>query len=492
MPKTRRQTPTEKLAKYRTIRNFAKTSEPRGGKATDGGNSFVVHKHDASHLHYDFRLELDGVLLSWAVPKGPSLNPGERRLAMRTEDHPLDYGGFEGIIPEGQYGAGSVIVWDRGTWQAVEDPRAGLKKGHLVFTLKGEKLSGRWHLVRTKSAKREAWLLFKGNDEAASNVDVEVAEPNSVLSGKSVEAVGGAPERVWLPKNLHLTHPDKVLYTEQGITKTTLAIYYLAVQEQLLPLVGNRPLMLVRCPNGASKECFHQKHAKDVPSAIRRVRVQEEGEAVAEHTYVDSIDGLVALVQVGVLEIHVWGCHADDIERPDQLVFDLDPDAGLEWNKVVTGAKAMREFLEALGLQSFVKTTGGKGLHVVVPVSRHLDWSDTKAFCKDVVRALESERPDLYVTNPLKNVRKGKIFLDYLRNARGATAVAAYSPRAREGATVSTPIDWQELTNKLDPKRFTVLSVPERLKALGKKVPWQDYGRVRQSITAAARRKVSR
>jgi bifunctional non-homologous end joining protein LigD len=494
MARAAKKTSAAPLSKYRSMRDFGATPEPSGGAPSAAGNSFVIQKHAATRLHYDFRLELDGVLLSWAIPKGPSTKVGERRLAARTEDHPLDYGGFEGIIPKGQYGGGSVIVWDRGTWQAEGDAREGLKKGKLTFTLAGEKLGGRWHLVRTHLGDKgkETWLLFKGNDEAASDADIDDEQPNSVVSGKSVEEIGASPKKVWLPKNIRLTHPEKVLYPSDGVTKETLAIYYLAVKDQLLPLISHRPLSLYRCPSGVGASCFFQKHAKDLPKEIHRVRVEEKGAEEAEHTYIDSLEGLLALVQMSVLEIHTWGCHADKVDKPDQLVFDLDPDEGLAWNKVVEGAKQLREFLEQLGLRSFLKTTGGKGLHIVVPVERRIGWDEFKAFSKSVVLAVEDAYPDRYTTNPLKRTRKGKIFLDYLRNGRGATAVAPYSTRAREGATVSTPIDWSELTDDFDPKSLTVLTVPQRLASLGNQVPWHDYNQVKQGITAAMRKQVAR
>ena len=195
-----RSTATAKLAKYRSMRDFSLTAEPSGGSPTaHAGHSFVIQQHAARRMHYDFRLELDGVLLSWSVPKGPSLSPTTRRLAVRTEDHPLDYAGFEGIIPAGQYGGGSVIVWDRGRWQPEGDAQAAMAKGRLTFTLQGEKLAGRWHLVKTKSdGKADNWLLFKGRDEVADDkLDIVAAKPESVLSGKTVEQVAAAPERVW-------------------------------------------------------------------------------------------------------------------------------------------------------------------------------------------------------------------------------------------------------------------------------------------------------
>lgn len=251
-----------KLAKYRSMRDFGATPEPSGAKAPDtGGHSFVIQKHAARRLHYDFRLELDGVLLSWSVPKGPSLAPADRRLAVRTEDHPLDYADFEGIIPAGQYGGGTVVVWDRGTWQPEGDAHAMMKKGHLAFTLDGEKLHGKWHLVRTKGDGRaETWLLFKSKDDAADPTrDIVAAEPASVVTGRTIEEVAEAADRVWqsnrakpanqeasvvelvsqLPLGFQLTSLDKVLYPEQGLTKGQLVAYLAVVADWMLPHVAN-------------------------------------------------------------------------------------------------------------------------------------------------------------------------------------------------------------------------------------------------------------
>jgi bifunctional non-homologous end joining protein LigD len=518
------------------MRDFAKTKEPSGAKtAASAGNSFVIQKHAARRLHYDFRLELDGVLLSWSVPKGPSLSPSEKRLAVRTEDHPLDYADFEGIIPKDQYGGGTVVVWDRGTWEPDKDAHEGMKKGHLSFTLHGEKLGGKWHLVRTKGRgdeKHENWLLFKSKDEAANeNIDIVASKPESVLSGRTVEQIAAAPDRVWtsskqreptvqqkraariaqaardveskkpraakttsellglvsqLPLGFKLTNLDKVLYPDQNLTKGQLIAYLAVVSNYLLPHVANRPLTIVRCPEGRKKPCFYQKHIlAGSPQAIKGVTIEEvDGEPV-EYMRIDDMPGLIALAQLGTLEIHTWGSHADKPERPDLIVFDLDPDVGLGWERVALAAFAMRRKLHDIGLDSFLKTTGGKGLHVVVPVERRLDWDDFKQFTKQVVETMEREEPDAYTTNMAKRARKGKIFLDYLRNGRNATFIAPYSPRARDGAPVAVPITWEELAHGVDPLAFTVASVPRRLSVL-KEDPWKDITSVKQSITSAA------
>jgi bifunctional non-homologous end joining protein LigD len=529
------------------MRDFGKTKEPSGAQGatkspTSAGNSFVIQKHAARRLHYDFRLELDGVLLSWSVPKGPSLSPAEKRLAVRTEDHPLDYADFEGIIPQGQYGGGTVVVWDRGTWEPEGDPHAGLKKGHIAFTLHGEKLGGKWHLVRTKGRggeKTENWLLFKSKDEAANeNLDIVAVKPESVLTGRTVEQIAAAPDRVWqsnrvpeqtvaqkraariatsarsagaaneqrvrpakttaelislvsqLPLGFKLTNLDKVLYPEQGITKGQLIAYLAVVSEWMLPHVADRPLTIVRCPEGRKKPCFFQKHVlAGSPSAIHKLPIAEVDGELVDYMRIDNMPGLVALAQLGTLELHTWGSRADKPERPDVMVFDLDPDVGLGWDKVALAAFAMRRKLHDLGLTSFLKTTGGKGLHVVVPVERRLDWDEFKQFTKQVVEAMEREEPALYTTNMAKAARKGKIFLDYLRNGRNATFIAPYSPRARDGATVAVPITWEELAHGVDPLAFNTASVPRRLANLAED-PWKGIYDVKQAITAQTWRAV--
>ena len=486
---------TDRLAVYRDRRSFAETPEPRGAAerpARAGKLRFVVQKHAAHTLHYDFRLEHEGVLLSWAVPKGPSVSPADRRLAVRTEDHPLEYAGFEGTIPKGHYGAGRVEIWDRGTWLPEDDPARGLAEGRLSFRLRGRKLSGRWHLVRTRldGGKRENWLLFKAREGAARGPAPRkpVLRPRRASASQS----DAAAQLAALPGKLGFTNLEKVLYPEQNLTKGELLAYYARVSSWLLPHVRGRPLTLVRCPDGHHRHCFYQKHATSgVPDAVGRVEIREEGGKREPYMVIEDLAGLLALVQLGALEIHTWVAHADQLELPDQLIFDVDPDPSLGWARVVETALELRTRLSELGLESFVKTTGGKGLHVVAPVKRRLSWEEHKEFARGLVVRLEREAPERYTANPRKERRKGRIFVDYLRNGRGATAIAPYSTRAREGAPVATPLAWTELEKPLVPSAFTVHTVPERLDAL-RADPWADYAGLRQSISAAARRSVAR
>ena len=287
--------------------------------------------------------------------------------------------------------------------------------------------------------------------------------------------------RATILENARLTHPDRVLYPEQGLTKRGLAEYYVEVADWMLPHVAGRPLSLVRCPSGQGKECFYQKHiSKGLPEGLREVMIREsEGEE--PYPVLDGVEGLLALVQMNVLEIHPWGSRADDVERPDRLIFDLDPDPSVGWPRVVEAGFEIRDRLAAMKLTSFVKTTGGKGLHVVVPITPRQEWPEVKAFCEAVATAAARDSPDRYTTNMAKAARPGKIFLDYLRNGRGATAIAAYSPRARPGAPVATPLAWEELGPSLGSDHYTVATLPRRLKALARD-PWADIGKLRQSI----------
>jgi bifunctional non-homologous end joining protein LigD len=837
------------LEKYHAKRDFDKTAEPRGDDAAAPGKkerlSFVIQKHAARKLHYDFRLELDGTLKSWAVPKGPSLDPAEKRLAVHVEDHPLAYGSFEGDIPEHEYGAGHVIVWDRGAWTPVGDAAEGYRKGHLKFMLDGEKLSGGWALVRMgrPQESKENWLLIKERDDAArAGEDAEITRllPDSVLTGKggkpakaaktakaakpassktvaasskAVPATGvkaslpamlepmlatltdrapegdewlaeikfdgyralcrlqngkaalytragndwtakwkdiakaaaalpaeeawldgevvaldeqgnvsfqllqnmaqagsrlayyafdlpylngydlrslplvqrkellrtllekadpagpvrysdhlagnvqdafshacmhglegimvklasapyaatrsqawlkvkcqqrqefvvggytdpagkrekfgalllgvyeddgslryagrvgtgfdadmlrglaqdfaalatdtppfrdppkkrGAPGLHWLeprliaevkfaqwtndglirqgafmgmrsdkpateirhaheeagekpaaPKDkgkrsgraqaeettvagVRLSHPSRVLFAGAGVTKHDLARYYEDIADWILPHLAQRPLTLVRCPQG--HHCFFQKHANDTTvEGVGRVEVPTGG-TTATYMTAGSLPELVRLVQMGVLELHTWGARAGHLDRPDRVIFDLDPDTALEWKNVVEGALLVRSLLDDIGLASYVKTTGGKGLHVVVPIAPDRSWDEVKAFSKSVAQQLERVLPERFIANMSRAKRGGRIFVDYLRNASESTAVAAYSTRAKPTAPVSTPLGWDELEDgKLRSDSYTVLNLRQRLDRL-KQDPWAGYVDARQKLT---------
>jgi bifunctional non-homologous end joining protein LigD len=820
------------LDTYRRKRDFEKTPEPKGADRKDAaGNSFVVQKHDARRLHYDFRLEMDGVLKSWAVTRGPSLVPSEKRLAVHVEDHPLDYGDFEGTIPKGEYGGGTVIVWDRGTWMPEGDAEKGLRKGHLEFTLEGEKLSGRWHLVRMAKRpreKRDNWLLIKGDDDQArSEDDPDILEerPESVKTGRDVADVAGeepgwssrtgkidkAPQNArppirgtkkarmpdfvapqlatlkphapagkgWIheikfdgyrlqarieqgkvklltrsgldwtvkfgkevPKALaalpvdqaildgelvvegsggasdfsslqadlsagradrfvyyafdllhldgrdlrgaalvdrkaalarllegaadtvrysdhveedgemvlrhacrlslegvvskratakyasgrgrdwikskcsdrqemvvggfvpsttskqavgslvlgvyddgklrhvgrvgtgfsrdvahdlynrlgalerktspfadkldavarrgvrfvkpelvaevefrdwtadgrlrhaafrglredkpagevvreeegvatrkastskvKLTHPDRVYWKDAGVTKEGLASYYAQVWRLMAPHVVSRPLALVRCPQGTAQKCFFQKHGWKGMSGEILTRQDPHDDEEDGLIAVDSLDGLIGLVQGATLEIHTWQASLDELEKPDQLVIDLDPGDGVAWSAVIDAATEVRERLEAAKLAPFLKTTGGKGLHVVAPLKPAAGWDAVKDFARQIADSMEADAPDRFIAKATKAERKGKIFVDYLRNGRGATAIAPYSTRARQGATVAMPLGWDDLGPEIGPGYFTVDNAMARLDNLDAD-PWADFRKAAAKLAA--------
>lgn len=830
----------EALSRYRAKRRFGETPEPSGDTPMEAAGLFVVQKHDATRLHYDFRLELDGVLKSWAVTRGPSTDPSQKRLAVRTEDHPLDYAGFEGTIPEGNYGAGTVMVWDTGQWRPLGDPHDGLKKGMLKFELAGERLKGQWVLVLMKTRsdeKRENWLLIKEkDDEVDREHDILREHDTSVLSGRSLAEIekgppkkavakakkkvpggslpafvepqlatlveevpdgkgwlyeikfdgyraqfgcagdkvriltrsgldwtdkfktlaeaaadlaldgaildgeivavdangatdfselvrrlkagndkglaffafdllmadgadmkqapleerkarlrellqdapkkgpifytdhlegGGAkmlkqlcakgfegivakradsayrsgrqhgwlkikcqqgqefvivgtaastrgrpfaslllavreggglryvgkvgaglgadafdmlaphvkrlarkqrPAGIVVPKEVEreaswlkpelvaeiafagftgdgsirhgrfkglredkpakevtmetpddpdetskpatgaknrakarpaakskagsddetvlgvrLTHPAKVFYPDEHITKADVAHYYERVAPLMLPFVKDRLVSLVRCPEGETRACFFQKHrGTGLPDALKSLDVKESDGSTNAYLYLQDAAALASMAQIGALECHIWGSSIADIEKPDRLVFDLDPDVGLPFAAVKEAALRLRDVLDALGLKTFPMLTGGKGVHVVAPIQRRHAWPTISAFAKALAQRIADDKPDRYVAVMSKKKREGRLFIDYLRNQRGATAVAPYSTRAREGAPVAWPITWAELN-------VATSANPYRLKQILEAMPdnedaWADYRSCRQSL----------
>jgi bifunctional non-homologous end joining protein LigD len=287
---------------------------------------------------------------------------------------------------------------------------------------------------------------------------------------------------------VRITHAERVMYPDQGITKLAIAEYYAAIAAHILPHVVRRPLSLVRCPEGITGERFFQKHLMTgSPKAIKQVPVETK-DGVEPYVMIEDAAGLIALAQMSVLEIHPWGSTIERLEQPDRLTFDLDPDDGLAWERVRDGAITVRDYLDGLGLRSFPKTTGGKGLHVVVPIKPALAWDDAKEFTRAVVAKLAAASPQLYTASVAKSARKGRIFIDYLRNGRGATAVAAYSTRARPGATVSAPLTWDEVESGIRSDHFTIQNLPQR--AAGQIDPWAELATTKQAISAAARRAV--
>jgi len=288
---------------------------------------------------------------------------------------------------------------------------------------------------------------------------------------------------------VRVTHPERVLFDELGLTKEALARYYEGVAQWMLPELKDRPLSLVRCPQGPGEGCFFQKNIDDRFSAeIERIPVELGGGGV--YAAANSIGAVVALVQMGVIELHSWGSTTQDLAKPDRMVFDLDPDMSVPWREVMAAAHLLRQRLEDLGLDAFVKTSGGKGVHVVVPLTRRHEWDEVKEFSRAVAEALANEEPRRFTVKMAKKERPGKIFIDYLRNAEGATTVAAYSVRARRGAPVSTPLHWDELGGRLKPETFNVTNIARRLQQGVRPDPWKAFRRTAHTLTAAMKRKL--
>ena len=508
-----------RLERYAAKRDFSRTPEPAPGKASRKAGStlaYTMQKHAARRLHFDLRLEHDGALLSFAITKGPSLDPAQKRLAVRTEDHPLDYATFEGTIPEASYGAGTVMLWDRGTWRPHGDVDAGLAAGKLSFDLDGKRLKGAFALVRMKGRGRgENWLIIKERDADADREADPAAEAlrsiatertmDEIAAGaahKAEKSAAGGPDRPAKPKrakrtkanrtseqdkepdHTRLTHPDRILYPAASLTKQDLADYFRTVAEEMLPHVAGRPLSLVRCPEGRAKNCFFQKHhTSSLPAALKPVTVTEADGGKEPYLMLDDVEGLVACAQVGALELHVWGAPADRLDYPDRVVFDLDPAEDVDFGAVRKAARDVRARVEAAGLAAFPLMSGGKGIHVVVPLDGRTSWKDAKAFASALAKRLSADDPKRYLAKAAKAERKGRIFIDWLRNTRGATAIAPFSPRARADAPVATPIRWQELARFSAANAITVKTMPRRLGSLGTD-PWAGFEDARRGITA--------
>jgi bifunctional non-homologous end joining protein LigD len=478
----------DRLDRYRAKRDPGRTPEPfaevaRGDAGALAPRLFVVQKHAARRLHWDFRLELGGTLRSWAVPKGPSADPADKRMAIEVEDHPVEYADFEGIIPAGNYGAGAVIVWDRGTWRPLSDPEAGLAQGKLVFELRGQKLRGEWTLVRTRrEGDKQQWLLLKHRDVFAGP-DRPFAE-ESVLTGRRLEDLSEDGGRPHVPRpsrtsarrrtrgehgaaRVQVTNGGKVFFPADGITKADVVAYYREIAPHMLPFLRDRPLVLTRYPDGIDGKSFFQKDAPEWrPDWIRTVRIRgEEGGRDLDHFLVDDAEGLAWIANLGTIPIHVWSSRAKSLDRPDWCVVDLDPKQA-PFSHVVRIARALHELCDAIGLPSYPKTTGQKGLHVLVPLGGKMTHEQARSLGELLARSVEAELPDISTTARAVHARGGRVYLDFLQNGRGKTIAAPYAVRPMPGAPVSAPLRWREVNARLDPARFTIRTMPGRARAL--------------------------
>lgn len=465
----------DRLKKYKEKRDFTRTKEPVGKKEkTNKKLRFVVQHHMARREHYDFRLEWKGVLLSWAVPKGPSYNTQDKRLAVHVEDHPLSYRNFEGVIPKGEYGGGTVMLWDTGTFDAIEDFSEGLKKGSLKFILHGNRLQGKWTLVFFKD---DNWLLIKEKDNV-KKYDSIIEYKTSIKTGRTMEEIANnePPKKRNSKKDnmiesVKITNPDKVIYKTPKITKMDIVLYYQKIAKHMLPFIENRIISTIRCPSGSEGECFFKKHLETKSEGIGKKILPSDKGNKEDYYYIKDSSGLISEVQMNSYEFHVWGSKADKINSPDILVFDLDPDEGMSLKKVREGVLDLKSILDELHLKSFLKTSGGKGYHVVVPTKKLKTWKLAREFSQNIAKLMEVKWPSKYTSNIRKKMRKGKIFIDWVRNTKSATSVAPYSIRIRKKARVSMPIKWSEL-DKVKPDGITIADAIKRLK---RKDPWENF-----------------
>ena len=496
------------LETYHAKRDFTRTPEPEGKVSKRDRHRFVVQEHHASKLHFDFRLEMGGVLKSWSVPKGPSLDPSAKRFAAQTEDHPVEYLRFQGHIPEGNYGAGEHMIWDEGTYELVNggDPLEQFEAGKLNFRLRGEKLQGAFNLLRMRG---DQWLLIKSRDEFAQPgwalkllVEVEGwndGEPKKARAGgpkrgaregvkkysakvndgkvisasrafKSGELEGDIRVKVG-SETVALSNLDKVYWPDDGYTKGDLIKYYYEVAKYILPYLKDRPLIMKRYPNGIRGKFFHQHDVNEVPDYVRTVslEVEDGGGHVVDYIVGGGLPALLYMANLGAIERHPWHSRVKDLDHPDWVVFDLDPGEGITYDTICELALKVRDVVERVGLECYPKTSGSRGLHVYVPLKAAHGYDEVAAFAERVATVVAEENPErATVERSLKKRKKGRIYVDHMQNARGKSVVAPYSVRPRAGATVSAPLEWGEVERKkITPQDFTIKNIVRRISDKG-------------------------
>jgi bifunctional non-homologous end joining protein LigD len=485
------------------------------GAPAQGSRRFVVQRHRARRPHYDLRLELDGVLVSWAVPKGPTLDPSARQLAVHVDDHPLEYVDFEGVIPRGTYGGGDVVVWDAGTWQPAGNgaPGAAIKRGELHFDLHGEKLAGRFVLVRRDDTN---WLLIHKNDDAALPGWNPDDHPRSVRSGRTNDEVAAAPAALWqsgVPAaeaavglarapapgwrvgedelaaldaidregrwriaghELTVTNLDKPLFPGRGgeppVTKRELIRYHAVIAPSMLPYLVGRPVNMHRYPDGAGRPGFWQKEVPvHAPAWLQRWHNAEAEPGESEcYAVPDGAPALVWLANFGALELHPWTSALPDVHQPTWALIDVDPGDRSTFADVLVLARLYRTALEHLDVKAAAKVTGKRGVQIWVPIRCGYTFAETRAWVEKISRAIGRTVPDLVSWEWRKDRRRGLARLDYTQNAINKTLVAPFSARPAPGAPVSVPIAWDELDDPdLQPDRWTLRTVVDRVAAVG-------------------------
>src|SRR5947209_7642783 len=517
------------LETYQKMRDFRRTPEPRGRVSKSNRRRFVVQEHHASKLHFDFRLEMGGVLKSWSVPRGPSLDPTVKRLAVETEDHPVEYLKFEGRIPQGEYGAGEHMRWDAGTYKTLGDADAleQLERGKLEFELDGERLRGAFTLVRMKGRAGE-WLLMKKQDEfAEAGWQLKLRKPvggkdmleekakgkrqkakekgeteNSARRARSSRGARGEGVRKFDTEEetrgervvpvaralkakelkgdvnvrvgrevVPLTNLDRVYWPEDGYTKGDLVRYYDEISKYILPYLEDRPLIMKRYPAGVRGPFFHQHDVNEAPDFVRTARLEVEDGGGHDVDYIvgDGKATLLYMANLGAIERHPWHSRVENLDHPDWFVFDLDPGEGVEFRTICEVAVVTRDVLARLGLQTYAKTSGSRGLHVYVPVKAVYGYEQIAELAEQVATAVARERADAATVERSKRKRgRRMIYVDHMQNARGKSVVAPYSVRPKPGATVSAPLEWAEVERKkIRTGDFDIKNMMERLKSKG-------------------------
>ena len=498
------------LETYHQKRDFRRTPEPRGRVSKVNHHRFVVQEHHASMLHFDFRLEMGGVLKSWSVRKGPSLDPADKRLAVETEDHPVEYLKFEGHIPEGNYGAGEHMIWDEGKYELLDgnDPLKQYEAGKLKIRLHGEKLRGDFNLFRLGHRENQ-WLLVKSKDKFAEEgwkLKLRVPDENwesetskkrtrddktgrkaakagvrKIRTSKRVAEKAISASRVFKSKELsgdvaikagsdvvQLTNLDKVYWPDEGYTKGDLIKYYFEVSKYILPYLKDRPLIMKRYPNGITGSFFHQHDVNEAPEYVHTETLEAEEGHEVDYIIGDNLATLLYMANLGAIERHPWHSRVSNLEHPDWFVFDLDPQ-GVEWGTICDVAMSVKEILDDLGLDSYAKTSGSRGIHVYVPIKPRYSYEEIADFAERVALMVVEANPDVAtVERSLKKRKKARIYVDHMQNARGKSVVAPYSVRPKPGATVSAPVEWNEIKNKkVTIQDFTIRTMLARLKRKG-------------------------
>ena len=495
------------LTLYNKKRDFNNTPEPAGDKKQTGSNGhrFVVQRHDASRLHFDFRLQMDGVLKSWAVPKGPSMNAADKRLAVQVEDHPVSYINFSGTIPEGNYGAGEVEVWDKGVYAPVDEKgndisdkqaAAWLKKGELKFRLAGKKLNGEFVLVQLKNDPKN-WLLIKHKDSyavkevynpdkgrtgkpakkiAAPKTIAAVAKKSPVKKTTPVKAADSSANETVKEKTvklgshtLQLTNLTKIYWPKESITKGALINYYNTMAPVILPYLKNRPLSLKRNPNGIADKGFFQKDAGDnFPGWIKTApfHAASTGKTV-NYTICNDKATLLYLANLGCIEMNPWNSTIKQPDKPTYLIMDIDPSEKNDFDQVVETAQVIGGILEKAGATYYCKTSGATGLHVYVPLNAKYTYEHARSFGEIIANLTQQQLPGFTSTERSLKKRGNKIYIDYLQNSQGQTIASAYSVRPVNGAQVSAPLLWKEIKKGLHPSQFTIFNMEKRVQQLG-------------------------